>query len=108
MLLSETHTTEPITKLREQVRTRILQSKSSYAIDNEKIRIIEPGTEIYIRYSSKSPRIRGKILQDFGFTAKIQKTDHKGRYGVIRVAKRHIFEILNVNNLEIMKHSFRM
>ena len=109
VLLSETHTQIPITQLRSQVRDRLLQSKSTYkSTTPEQIRILEPGTEIYIRYSSKSPRIRGKILQDFGFTAKIQKTDAKGRYGVIRVAKRHIFEILKVNNLEILKYSFRM
>ena len=107
-LLTEQFSTESLDTLRVQVHTRLRSSKNKYSAQiSDKIRILPHGTEIHIRYSAKSTPIRAKILQDFGFTAKIQKYD-KGRYSVIRVAKRHIFEIIHVNNMILSRFAFRV
>ena len=105
-LLAEKHSDIEITELRDQVRSRLLTAKSKYVTKApEDIKLLPPGTEIYIRYSSKSPKIHAKILQDYGFTARVQKTATGHRYSVIRVAKRHIFEIIKVNQTSILRFS---
>ena len=88
-------------RIRKMIKARIEKDKRSYAIppeEYEKIKKIEKGTKVMIRYSEKQKvLLEGVVLQDEGLYALVERipktvknNDEEGKRSVIRCKKIHL------------------
>ena len=86
---------------RKEIHDKIIKNKEKYAHLNVKIKRLEPGTPVNIRYHSKAPRMPGVIVEDDGgLVAVVRKIGVKNAHAVTRIAKRHLWVATKGGNLK--------
>ena len=85
-------------QLRKLVKKRIEAAKSKYACEDlEKIRKVDVGSVVRVRYDPKAEPFFGEVVEDTGLSLTLRRK--QGKVGqLVRVHKRHCFE--KIKNIE--------
>ena len=89
-------------ELRRRVFTKLTESKLRYVSLKEKIPRIKVGAVVRCKYGEINDKpFDVKVLEDEGLVIKAERLDYSGRYKVIRLSKRHLYELKEEDTMEV-------